>query len=207
MGNPTRECPIQSHAPKWSIPTTYAGVRMRSKLEATYAQFFDQHRMRWAYEPEGFHLPGDVFYLPDFYLGEIRAIVEVKGVLDGSDHEKLRALVVPAASQGIMTVLAEPGLMFRLCNPSPEFYAGIKADDGLPDFLAEWAFDPECDLSRDIALVRCAACGHWYFIDSSLGWQCTACGHYAGNETFDLVHPGSHDWTTYDCPDCGMEGT
>jgi len=46
-------------------PTTYNGVRMRSRLEAAYAEQFDAFGWRWEYEPECFASPAGQ-YLPDF---------------------------------------------------------------------------------------------------------------------------------------------
>lgn len=45
------------------IPTEYAGIRFRSRLEAQWAAFFDLAQWRWQYEP--FDLKG---YIPDFIL-------------------------------------------------------------------------------------------------------------------------------------------
>jgi len=42
-------------------PTSYAGVRFRSRLEATWAAFFDQLGWRWRYEPVDF-----ANWVPDF---------------------------------------------------------------------------------------------------------------------------------------------
>lgn len=44
-----------------AIPTKYAGVQFRSRLEARWAAFFDMVGWPWEYEP--FDLPG---YIPDF---------------------------------------------------------------------------------------------------------------------------------------------
>jgi len=74
----------------FSIPTIYGGIKFRSRLEAAHAQWFDEHEMIWAYESEGFNLDG-LWYLPDFWLPEYNAIVEVKGILDDS-LEKVYAL-------------------------------------------------------------------------------------------------------------------
>ena len=46
-----------------AIPTVYAGVRMRSRLEATWAAFFDLIGWRWSYEP--IDLDG---WIPDFAI-------------------------------------------------------------------------------------------------------------------------------------------
>lgn len=46
-----------------AIQTTYAGVTFRSKLEATWARFFDTIGISWEYEPTA--LPG---WIPDFLV-------------------------------------------------------------------------------------------------------------------------------------------
>lgn len=60
-----------------AIPTTYAGIRFRSRLEAKWAAFFDQLGWEWSYEP--FDLNG---WIPDFQIRIVgRAqptLVEVK---------------------------------------------------------------------------------------------------------------------------------
>lgn len=45
------------------IPTMYAGVQFRSRLEARWAAFFDLASWRWEYEP--FDFPG---WIPDFCI-------------------------------------------------------------------------------------------------------------------------------------------
>lgn len=55
-------------------PTEYAGVLFRSKLEATWARFFDVIGVAWEYEPT--KLPG---WIPDFlidgwWLAEVKPI-------------------------------------------------------------------------------------------------------------------------------------
>lgn len=70
------------------IPTTYHNYKFRSRLEATWACFFDQCGWKWKYEP--FDYDG---YIPDFALllpaGNVLA--EVKPCLslkDMKDHTK-----------------------------------------------------------------------------------------------------------------------
>ena len=60
-----------------AIPTTYAGVNFRSRLEARWAAFFDLCGWKWDYEP--FDLDG---WAPDFLLrAELcDLLVEVKPV-------------------------------------------------------------------------------------------------------------------------------
>lgn len=64
-----------------AIETRYRGYRFRSRLEARWAVFFDALGIRWEYEPEGFDLGGWGWYLPDFYLPEWGAWIEIKPAL------------------------------------------------------------------------------------------------------------------------------
>ena len=66
-----------------AIPTTYAGVRFRSRLEARWAAFFDLCRWRWSYET--FDLPG---WIPDFLAGPV--LVEVKPATDADALEEAK---------------------------------------------------------------------------------------------------------------------
>jgi hypothetical protein len=72
------------NAPK-AIPTIYGGTRFRSRLEATWAAFFDLLRWRWAYEPTD--LNG---YIPDFdvVFGKRPLLVEIKPTQDSFDAAK-----------------------------------------------------------------------------------------------------------------------
>jgi hypothetical protein len=51
-----------------AIETKYQGCAFRSRLEARYAVFFDALGIKWEYEPEGFVLADETWYLPDFWL-------------------------------------------------------------------------------------------------------------------------------------------
>jgi len=84
------------------IPTLYAGVTFRSRLEARWARFFDALSLRWEYEPQGFQLPSGACYLPDFWIPELDSYVEVKPV--GGDFGKAREL---ATASGKAVWLAE----------------------------------------------------------------------------------------------------
>lgn len=72
-----------------AIETEYKGYRFRSRLEARWAVFFDSLGIVYEYEPERIevsprltdlseHAP-TYGYLPDFWLPEFKAWVEVKG--------------------------------------------------------------------------------------------------------------------------------
>ena len=64
------------------IQTTYRNILFRSRLEATWAAFFDQLRWEWQYEP--FDCDG---WIPDFSLKSVMnapapVLVEVKPITD-----------------------------------------------------------------------------------------------------------------------------
>lgn len=62
-----------------AIPTTHAGVRFRSRLEAEWALNLDALGIAWCYEPDGLALPSGAHYAPDFWLPDARTWLEVKG--------------------------------------------------------------------------------------------------------------------------------
>lgn len=76
-GRPGEGDALVTAARPFSIETRYAGHRMRSRLEARWATFFDAIGMPWRYEADGVKLPSGRQYLPDFELGPFS--VEVKG--------------------------------------------------------------------------------------------------------------------------------
>jgi hypothetical protein len=58
-------------------PTTYKGIKMRSRLEADYASALDRDGETWEYEPQCFGGP-DGQWLPDFRVGLEGSLVEIK---------------------------------------------------------------------------------------------------------------------------------
>lgn len=61
------------------INTRYDGHLFRSRVEARWAVFFNELGWQYEYEKEGYDLGNGVWYLPDFYLPELKTWVEVKG--------------------------------------------------------------------------------------------------------------------------------
>jgi hypothetical protein len=60
------------------IPTRYNGYTFRSRLEARYAVLFDELKIKYEYEKEGYEYEG-TRYLPDFWLPFQQIWIEVKG--------------------------------------------------------------------------------------------------------------------------------
>lgn len=104
-----------------SIPTTYGGVRFRSRLEARWAAFFDLAKVKWDYEP--FDLEG---WAPDFMLRTpvCSILVEVKPVdaanFDGnyepfqkafdywSQHQVLLLGISPIEKRDLIGIILDP---------------------------------------------------------------------------------------------------
>ena len=80
----------------YTIPwkeTFYAGIKMRSRLEARWAIFFDALELKWQYEPRTFRTP-DGGYIPDFYIRARRPYwLEAKGKEpEERDYTRARAV-------------------------------------------------------------------------------------------------------------------
>lgn len=77
-----------------AIETEYNGYRFRSRLEARWAVFFDAAGIDYQYEPDGFELDNNDWYLPDFYLPWFKCYVEIKpsSLTSDEDEEAKRKL-------------------------------------------------------------------------------------------------------------------
>jgi hypothetical protein len=71
-----------------AIQTRHDGYYFRSRLEARWAVFFNEMKIPYKYEIEGFNV-GNKRYLPDFFLPLSKTWVEVKGDLSTLDYELL----------------------------------------------------------------------------------------------------------------------
>ena len=105
-----------------SRPTTYKGIRMRSRLEADYAADLDRQGYRWRYEPECFASETGQ-WLPDFgctfaadggwaIFDEVKPAEPLMKLLPGSLAyvEHVDALL----RQMAVTWASEPGAYLRL---------------------------------------------------------------------------------------------
>lgn len=98
-----------------AIETEYNGYKFRSRLEARWAVFFDTLDIQWVYEPEGFKIGEDTYYLPDFYLENVGLrSTELDGLWveikpgrsdeDNEHNEKLRKFVGEKGEPGALLV-------------------------------------------------------------------------------------------------------
>jgi hypothetical protein len=75
------------------INTKYKNYNFRSRLEARYAIFFDELKIKWLYEHEGYELGNGERYLPDFYLPDFKLFIEIKPVkFNWKEHSKCKRL-------------------------------------------------------------------------------------------------------------------
>lgn len=162
-------------AGKFSIPTRYNGILFRSKLEANWAEFFHRHKIVYAYEPEGLNLDG-LLYLPDFYLPELRTIVEVKGIMDTTDRDKITRLKAHCDPEEEW-IWEAPQLM--MCAPP----SGISFDILVEDQAFTYP-----RVSHETIMAKCGKCRHWYFYNEHTSFACRYCGAHDGHHHIAEVH-------------------
>lgn len=78
--NPNYGKKCKTHGKRiWYLCPDGKNVSMRSSWEAAYAEFLDNKKIKWSYEPKTFILKIGKAYTPDFYLHETGEWIEVKG--------------------------------------------------------------------------------------------------------------------------------
>ena len=124
------------------IPTTHAGTRFRSRLEARWAAFFDAIGWRWEYEP--FDLAG---YIPDFaILGPRPLLVEVKPALAVDDLDAHISKAETAAdTRDVLLVGATPLLPSRSAPKAVAAGLLVKWHKGLTTAEGDWSWCNKCD--------------------------------------------------------------
>jgi hypothetical protein len=160
------------------IPTEYAGIRFRSRLEATWAAFFDLLGWSWEYEP--FDLAG---YIPDFVISAggnrrpSQILVEVKPessiealsthsgkiIASGWRHDAVivgdRLFTMPAQEE---------------CGVGPESFVGI--GHGMM-WQVEGGWAEECSEPWEVTIGKCSECLSFTF-DVHECELCIKCGYF-----------------------------
>ncbi len=174
-----------------SIPTTYKGILFRSKLEASWAKFFDSIDMNWTSEPEGYEFPDGTRYLPDFWLPDCKTFFEVKGPLNEKDMIKMRKLAEGSVNQGIMVAIGGSLIpdALGLIYPIP-----YKCGN-------EWEMEDSQGIICDRDYVDIAICGRCkkpYIIWLHQDWSCRNCYYGGGNNTFkELILHGKEEYKKF----------
>lgn len=147
------------------IPTTYRGITFRSRLEATWACFFDLVNWSWEYEP--IDLDG---YIPDFVVqGAAPLLVEVK---PASTVEGLSIFAEKIERSGWHgeALIVGTGPFDREASPR----IGLLAERiDLPWELG-WEWSPA-------RAFTCTNCGHLSVLAEDGSWRCRMCGIGDGN--------------------------
>lgn len=89
--------------------TSFRGIRYRSKTEAKWAVFFSVLGVDYRYEETAFKLETGDMYLPDFFIQEFNAYLEVKPDSDlivTEECKKARQLAKELKPKGIEVLLA-----------------------------------------------------------------------------------------------------
>jgi hypothetical protein len=162
----------------YNIPTTYRGIRYRSRLEARWAAFFDAIGWQHTYEP----FDGDG-YIPDFLIhGDRRLLIEIKPAASRAEFEAPIEKVTKALDRfwggDILILGIDP--FPRLQNSwggSIQFPpAGLIGEpSGFDDDVTkEWWFDTgnwfDCGECGDVSVFHDQAC-----------YIGRPCGHYDGD--------------------------
>lgn len=143
------------------IPTSWGGVRFRSRLEARWAVFFDFLHIPWEYEPQGFDIGDGQAYLPDFILGMGQLIwAEVKPSVsadpDGVARWRKFLSLQPLGTDGYL-------LTSMTGSPDQEFINGSSSGDGWShEVESPWSCCPDryhFRLCARGALGGCQECG------------------------------------------------
>lgn len=150
---------------KQSIPTVYAGIRFRSKLEADWARAFDAIGVFWEYEKQGYYF-GNTFYLPDFFLPHSKQWVEVKGEWEPADLKKAYALLRFSHARP-HTSDETPDMPLIAANPDGVFWGLLRPHGDFHDFLLD---------SQRALLLQCGRCRQHWFAAEFGGWTCQCCG-------------------------------
>lgn len=121
-----------------AIQTYYKGFHFRSRLEARWAIFFDEIKLKWQYEPEGYVLPDGVQYLPDFWWPEVEFFAEVKP-LPFTKEEETKAANLPGPCWMLVDVPPIEDQIYYLAGSREEWcftditQAAFKLPGGLYD--------------------------------------------------------------------------
>lgn len=120
-----------------AIETRYKGYRFRSRLEARWAVYLDAMGIAWDYEPEGFDLGKNGYYLPDFYLPDANCWAEVKATIPTIPEVKRAEALSFMTQKPVIILDGMPkdrsyyfvGVEVPVGNGNPWGHPGIDASD------------------------------------------------------------------------------
>ena len=131
-----------------ALESLYRGFRFRSRLEARWAVFMDAMGVAFEYEREAYDLDG-MYYLPDFWLPEMKAHLEIKPESPtDEEEEKMRRLVAHTKRWGY-TCIGSPEVPDSTSSYDGGAHVFIWNDDEYgqgvgSDFGYQWCECPRC---------------------------------------------------------------
>lgn len=175
--------PYEKYKP---VKQTYKGIEFRSKNESRFAEWLDEHKQEWVYEPECFRCD-DIFYLPDFYLPKPKILVEVKPVIFSHELAKLDAVLNHPQLEDIRVLVVTMTPKIQVLEFSEDkartSIPGDDGDDGRHLMPSE-------DMHGFGFCVKCHSL-HFYGYGS---WSCGACGYYDGDQTLEYFDSTHYEW-------------
>ena len=101
---------MKSDATIKAIKTQYKGQYYRSRTEARWAVFFDYLQLEFKYEPEGYDLGKDGWYLPDFYIPSLDCFIEIKPDVPVEGRESPTEALAAHTGKSVYTFYGSPQL-------------------------------------------------------------------------------------------------
>jgi hypothetical protein len=160
------------------IPTRYAGIRFRSRLEARWAMCFDM--LGWGYEYEPIDCDG---WIPDFLLKlSTPVLVEIKPELTLNGLEQHCEKIDYANATDEVLLLGA-----SLLYPATNFDMPVLGL--LREVLTERDGQPYDSAWGQALAFRCAGPrAHGLgFSHADQSWKCRVCGHYDGGHSMDAL--------------------
>jgi hypothetical protein len=150
-----------------AIPTIYKGVQFRSRLEATWAAFFDLVHWGWKYEP--IDLNG---YIPDFILTlKDSVLAEVKPCLTFDELREHRRKIEESGWDKEALILG-CGFLTEKWKDRPAL--GLLGEHWTTNGVREWSWD-------EAVFFSCAICGLHSFCSFDGSYACRVRGCYDGD--------------------------
>jgi hypothetical protein len=183
-----------------ALPTWYAGITFRSRLEADWAATLDSLGITWEYEPATIALPSGATYIPDFRLPELGTWIEVKGTGVPRVEKAVQLGEILACHCEGSCSCEWPGGQIVLIGHPPQRYdaAADPRNDGLPHWALHRRAWRHCGhpawssaYGPETWLLRCQPCGRAGFASKRWPLLCRACGARPGEgHTFSSGETG-----------------
>lgn len=137
------------------IPVNYKGRPFRSMTEARWAIFLDAMGIKWEYEKDGYSINGHLGYIPDFYLPELNAWLEVKGEMKEIDKLKISEFV---KQKGEPLIIGYGNIEFKA--PQLGFPKSVNFDrPDMNDQIIQCTMCRKIYFSRRLPETICPVCG------------------------------------------------